>query len=167
MERRALVRLPWNPFVCGILDVFTDERNLYMLLEFGALGTLKNVMDKKFHGRMPLSAARFYFSNLFLAIEFIHSHGIIHHDIKPDNLIIGEDGYLMLADFGLATNDKNVAQWDVLGTRDWLSPEAAEARVEHRTRFLPDWWAATIVLYEMVTAGMVRLRSVHSKIGAI
>lgn len=158
MERRALVRLPWNPFTCGLVDVFDDSHNLYLLLELSPYGSLGTHLAAK-KGHLPLRDARFYFSNIVLALQFIHSHGIIHRDVKPENLLMNSDGYLMLADFGCCVSVDDKYRWSYLGTLDWLSPEAVRGDIEDCMAKFPDWWAATVVLYEMVTGRMVRFIS--------
>lgn len=107
-------------------------------------------------GPLPLPMAQFYFSNLTLAIEFIHSHGIVHRDIKNENILIGADGYAMLTDFGHAQVVHEGKKWDPSGTFLFVSPEIAESAMNTpEARYASDWWSAACALFEMVTDRVV------------
>lgn len=101
---------------------------------------------------------KFYFANLVLAIEFLHTHNIVHCDVKPENLVIGADGYLMLTDFGLAQTLHSDDSWNRMGTLEYMSPEVLSDdpldTIERRVS--GDWWAAAVSLFEMKTLSMAR-----------
>ena len=79
-ELQYLANLPWNPFIASILDAYADPRNGYLLLEFAPNFTLAwRVAQAK---RLPLPVAKWYYANIVLAIEFLHSHGIVHGNLK-------------------------------------------------------------------------------------
>lgn len=111
---------------------------------------------------------KFYFANLVLAIEFLHTHNIVHCDVKPENLVIGADGYLMLTDFGLAQTLHSDDSWNRMGTLEYMSPEVLSDdpldTIERRVS--GDWWAAAVSLFEMKTLAIVRL-SCPSKLQVI
>ncbi|CDO73607.1 hypothetical protein BN946_scf185014.g77 [Trametes cinnabarina] len=96
---------------------------------------------------------KFYFANLVLALEFLHTQGIVHSDVKPENLVLGADGYLMLTDFGLAQPLHGATKWTRMGTLEYMSPEiiSCEPMDTETKRLAADWWAAAIVLFEMKT----------------
>ncbi|KZT09761.1 kinase-like protein [Laetiporus sulphureus 93-53] len=164
-ERRILSKLPWNPFICGLVDAFHDQQNLYLLLELAPCNSLYEYLYE--HGPLPADRVRFYFANLVLALEFIHSHGIVHRDVKPGNILMGADGYLCLTDFGCALEQELDYEWERVGTADYVAPEIRPEELVFRprgsrnldARSLPppearhmiDWWAAAITLYEMAT----------------
>ncbi|OJT12022.1 cAMP-dependent protein kinase catalytic subunit [Trametes pubescens] len=150
-ERNHLNALPWNPFIAGLVDVHTDLKNTYLTLEYGACGTLYTHMRD-----LPSLTDReikFYFANLVLAIEFLHTHNIVHCDIKPENLVLGADGYLLLTDFGLAQTLHSNTSWNRMGTLDYMSPEtlSREPLDSVEKRAAADWWAAAVSLFEMKT----------------
>lgn len=161
VERMALSRLPWNPFVSGLLSTFVDEKKLYQLMELGSCGTLMQVMKRK--TRFSESTAKFYFSNIILGLEFIHTHGIIHRDLKPENIFVNGDGYLMLGDFGCSAHweEGNDFDWHGVGTQIYMSPECADrtTQIEHFMKASFDYWSAGVILFEMLNGVMVPVSS--------
>ncbi|KAH9901472.1 kinase-like domain-containing protein [Cubamyces lactineus] len=150
-EKRILSSLPWSPFVAGLIDAFIDAKNVYLALEFAPSGTLLNQIRQR--NGLNERETRFYFANIVLALEFLHTHGVVHCDVKPENMVLGSDGYLMLADFGLGQSWRNTVHWCPMGTLDYLSPEllVGEAVDTPEKRMAIDWWASGISLYEMRT----------------
>ncbi|KAI0780592.1 kinase-like domain-containing protein [Trametes elegans] len=150
-ERRTLVELPWHPFIAGIIGAFSDVKNTYLAMELGPCGTLWSEMKRWDH--FTNKEVKFYFANIVLALEFLHTHGIVHCDIKPENLVLGADGYLMLVDFGLAQSMQGDAPWCYTGTLEYLSPEVAakEPMESVEVRAAVDWWAAAVCLFELQT----------------
>lgn len=154
-ERRYLVQLPWNPFITGLIDTFVDQRNFYYLLELAPCTSFAHYLSKR--GRISTADARFYFSNIVLAIEFLHTHDVVHRDVKPGNLMLGGDGYISLGDFGCATHQSDDRDWEGFGTREYLAPELHEGNTVYpQGRKFVDWWSAAVTLFEMVTSKLVR-----------
>ncbi|OSX65555.1 hypothetical protein POSPLADRAFT_1044899 [Postia placenta MAD-698-R-SB12] len=150
-ERRFLAELPWHPFINGIMDAFDDDRNLYLMLELAPCESLHKYLRRK-RDPIPSAHARFYFSNIVLGLEFLHSRDIVHRDLKPGNILMGADGYLMIGDFGCATHISEGGRWQGIGTRFYMAPEVNSAvRTTPEACHFIDWWAAAVILYEMVT----------------
>ncbi|KAM5531732.1 hypothetical protein V8D89_014581 [Ganoderma adspersum] len=148
-ERRILSELPWNPFIAGLLDAYMDPRNTYLLLELAPSGSVQDEILRT--GGLPLEEALFYLSNLILGIEFLHSQGIIHRDIKNDNLLIGADGYAMITDFGVAQYVHEDNNWMASGTTPFHSPEVLNNNTNlPAARYAIDWWAAGVALFDML-----------------
>ncbi len=101
-----------HPHVVKFLHHFADEENLYLVMEHCAGGNLADAMC----GR-PLDSVRVFAWAKTLAdtLAAVHRHGIVHHDIKPQNLLLTDDGRLKVADFGVANRN-----W---GTRAYMAPE--------------------------------------------
>lgn len=84
-----------------------------------------------------------------MALGYLHKSNIIYRDLKPENILLNKDGYIMLADFGLAkimdTNSEDPNSF--CGTPEYLSPEMIEGTGHDHTL---DWWALGILIYEMI-----------------
>ena len=127
----------------------TDDNHLFIAMSHYAGQTLK---EKITAGRLPLELALDYAIQLTRALVKAHQNDIIHKDIKPGNVIIGDDGQLRLIDFGLAelAGTAGVTRCRRLsGTAAYMSPEQVRGEaVDHRT----DIWSLGVVLFEMLTA---------------
>ncbi|CAN6195472.1 unnamed protein product [Urochloa humidicola] len=89
-----------NPFVVRFFYSFTCRENLYLVMEYLNGGDLYSLLRNL--GYLDEDMARTYIVELVLALEYLHSMNVIHHDLKPDNLLIGRDGHIKLTDFGLS-----------------------------------------------------------------
>jgi serine/threonine protein kinase/Tfp pilus assembly protein PilF len=144
---------------------FGEEKGVHFLVsEFVQGRTLRELMDQ---GSIPLSEAIDITVQIASALHAAHDAGIIHRDIKPDNVMIRDDGYIKVLDFGLAkiadnsaadskTSDPDDATqiqlrtqaWTIMGTAAYMSPEQARGHeVDKRT----DIFSLGIVLYELLT----------------
>ncbi len=134
-----------------------DPRNTYLLLELAPSGCVLDHVERT--GGLPLEDALFYFSNLILGIEFLHSQGIIHRDIKTDNLLVAADGYAMITDFGVAQYVHEGNNWARSGTTPFHSPEVlTDDNNLPASRYAIDWWAAGVTLFDMLMNGLVSPR---------
>jgi serine/threonine protein kinase len=79
---------------------FQSERNLFLVMEFLPGGDLFSLLQNL--GALAEEPARFYIAEILHAINYLHDHGILHRDLKPDNVLIGKDGHIKLTDFGLS-----------------------------------------------------------------
>ncbi|KAJ7766766.1 kinase-like domain-containing protein [Mycena metata] len=157
-ERRALVDMPWNPFISGLLQTFHDDRNVYMMLEYSPCGAFHELM----RSRDPLAPADilFYFANIVCGLEFLERYEIAHRDLKPGNIVVGADGYLSLCDFGAAKTNidgPSVDTWIGEGTPAYQAPECISAKGQSlhlRYGTAVDWWSAGVILFEMATGQM-------------
>ncbi|MBA2305552.1 MAG: serine/threonine-protein kinase, partial [Acidobacteria bacterium] len=155
-EALAVARLA-HPNILAIHDIGTHEGSPYLVTELLEGETLRQKMAGQ-----PLSIRRAveYASQIARGLAAAHEHGIVHRDIKPDNLFITRDGRLKILDFGLAklTDADAVTDADaatltvrglgVLGTASYMSPEQARgAGADHRA----DLFSLGVVLYEMLS----------------
>lgn len=88
-----------SDYIVGLLGCFQDATYLYFVMEYLPGGDFMSLLVTR--DVLTESETRFYLVQLILAIEEIHRRGYIHRDIKPDNILIGGDGFIKLTDFGL------------------------------------------------------------------
>ena len=89
-----------HPFIISMEQVFAQETRIYFVMQFMQGGELfKHLSEKK---RFPESMVKFYASQIALALGYLHKGNIYYRDLKPENILLGLDGYILLADFGLA-----------------------------------------------------------------
>ncbi|KAH8921672.1 putative camp-dependent protein kinase catalytic subunit [Atractiella rhizophila] len=142
-ERSILGRVN-NPFMVNLFCTFQDERNVYMILDFIQGGELFYHLRRS--GRFTPDVARFYASNILLGIEYLHERDIIYRDLKPENLLLDELGYVKITDFGFAKKVED-RTFTLCGTPEYLAPEIIQATGHGKAA---DWWAFGILLFEML-----------------
>ena len=98
-ERDALIHTD-NPFIIKLFYSFASHRHLYMVTEYANGGDLYSLLQNL--GRLGEDHARQYAAEIILALDYCHERGIIHRDVKPDNLLIAANGHIKLTDFGLS-----------------------------------------------------------------
>lgn len=89
-----------HPFIVKIHYTFQTHENLYILMQFCAGGDLSQYLELE--GSFSETKAKFYICEIILALEALHSKNIIFRDLKPDNIVLDEQGHAMLTDFGLS-----------------------------------------------------------------
>ncbi|CAA0820162.1 Serine/threonine-protein kinase D6PKL3 [Striga hermonthica] len=100
-EREILQSLD-HPFLPTLYTHFETERFSFLVMEFCSGGDLHTVRQKQPGKFFPEHAARFYLAEVLLALEYLHMLGIIYRDLKPENVLVREDGHIMLSDFDLS-----------------------------------------------------------------
>lgn len=98
-ERNALA-LSRSPFCVNLFYSLQSVSYVYLVMEYMVGGDLKSLLTM--YGYLDEAAARFYVAEVALALQYLHEHGIIHRDIKPDNMLISATGHVKLTDFGLS-----------------------------------------------------------------
>jgi len=144
-EKKILAQLD-SPFLIKMYTTFQDQSHLYVLLELVRGGDMRDFLFEREHGRLSISAARFFGANVVLAMEYLHERNIVYRDLKPENILVGNNGYLKIIDFG-NSRQTTARCFTVCGTMDYLAPEVW-LRKGHS---LPvDWWAFGVFIYELI-----------------
>ena len=148
MEEYAMVEKIQSRHVARIHGHGQSESHAYLVMEFFEGGDL----NKRLAGKaLPPEDALRIFRELMFALGDIHEKGILHRDLKPQNLMFRDDGSLAIVDFGIAKDISAVdrtGNGEVLGTPRYMSPEQVQGRVlDLRT----DVYSAGVLLYQMLT----------------
>ncbi len=147
-ESKAVAMLS-HPNIVSIYDVSVKDNLKYIVMELIEGITLKNYMSKK--GALPFKEVVSISEQILLALEHAHSKGIVHRDIKPQNIMLLKDGSIKVADFGIAKlpNAETVTMTDkAIGTVYYISPEQASAKpIDCRS----DLYSLGAAMYEMST----------------
>lgn len=104
----------------------------------------------KKRGTFKEKEAKFFAAELVLALDYLHKNSFIYRDLKPENVLIDEEGHVKLTDFGLSkqlSNDKGQLTNTFCGTPQYLAPEIIIKKGYDK---MVDWWALGILLYEMM-----------------
>ncbi len=150
-EARTLARLD-HPNIVKVYDFGERERLYYLIMELVDGVTLRHAIDE---GAIEPKEALSLVPRICEALQYAHDQGIVHRDIKPDNILLDRQGALKIADFGLAKLVGTAAEpritrtEQVMGTPHYMAPEQIEApaHVDHRA----DIYALGVVFYEMLT----------------
>ena len=148
-EAKSVARLS-HPNVVGVYDQGTHDRYVYLAMEYVPGCTLRDVLRER--GALRPRAALDILEPVLAALGAAHRAGFVHRDMKPENVLIGDDGRVKVADFGLVRAVDTVTNTTgaVLGTVSYLAPE----QIEHGTADpRVDVYACGVVLYEMLTGG--------------
>ncbi|MBQ0985909.1 Stk1 family PASTA domain-containing Ser/Thr kinase [Streptomyces sp. F63] len=147
-EAKAVARLD-HPNVVGVYDQGDDGSHVFLAMEYVAGCTLRDVLRER--GALRPRAALDILEPVLAALGAAHLGGLVHRDMKPENVLIGDDGRVKVADFGLVRavdTDTTASPGTLLGTVSYLAPE----QIEHGTADARvDVYACGIVLYEMLT----------------
>ena len=135
--------------IVNLLDVGMDGENRYLVMEYVQGKTLKTVIQER--GKLSPALAGQITIRILSALEHAHRNGIVHRDIKPQNILVHADGHIKVADFGIAriANSSTLTKGDnVMGSVHYFSPEQAKGQGASAAS---DIYSTGIVLYEMLT----------------
>ena len=146
-ESQAVAQLS-HANIVSVYDVSTNPDREYIVMELIDGITLKQYMERR--GRMDWRESLHFITQIMRGLSHAHSRGIIHRDIKPQNIMVLRDGSVKGADFGIAclANQGQTLTQEALGSVHYISPEQARGdRIDARS----DIYSAGVVLYEMLT----------------
>ncbi len=146
-ESQAVAQLS-HANIVSVYDVSTNPDLEYIVMELIDGITLKQYMERR--GRMDWRESLHFITQIMRGLSHAHSRGIIHRDIKPQNIMVLRDGSVKVADFGIAclANAGQTLTQEALGSVHYISPEQARGdRIDARS----DIYSAGVVLYEMLT----------------
>lgn len=146
-ERKVLEEID-HPFIVSLRFAFQTQDKLYMVLDYFSGGEL--FFHLKSNGRFSEELARFYAAEIVLALECLHLHTIVYRDLKPENVLLDEEGHIRLTDFGLSKESisGSTLTHTFCGTPEYLAPEVIHGAGYNKA---VDWWSLGTLLYEMIT----------------
>lgn len=144
-EAEAASRLV-HPAVCSILDYGEAGELVWIAMPFLGGGSLADLLTRS--RTLPAQRVALICAQIACGLDYAHRHGIVHRDVKPDNVLFDEDGYALLTDFGIATarfHARLTAQGRAMGTPHYMSPEQAMGKLSDGRS---DIYALGVVMYE-------------------
>ncbi|TIC03406.1 kinase-like protein [Wallemia mellicola] len=135
-----------HPFLLGLHSCFQTETRIYFVMEYVSGGDLMlHIQRQQFTPRQ----AKFYASEVLLALEYFHQEGIVYRDLKLDNILLTLDGHVKVADYGLCKENMFFGNTTstFCGTPEFMAPEIL---LEQRYGRAVDWWAFGVLIYEML-----------------
>ncbi|KAM4044481.1 protein kinase C delta type-like [Anomaloglossus baeobatrachus] len=148
IERQVLEMTRKSPFISRAFATFQSQEHVFYAMEYLSGGDLTGFMTT--NAPLPIPATRFFAAELICGLQFLHTSGIIHRDIKPDNILLDNNGHLKIADFGLAVmnifGNAKTSGW--AGTLAYMAPEILLEKPYNKA---VDWFSAGVVIYEMAT----------------
>jgi len=142
-EKEILMTLQ-HPFIVNLYGCFHDPRYLYLVLEYVVGGEFFTHLRKA--GRFDNDTSRFYAAGITTIFEYCHSKNIIYRDLKPENVLLGRDGYVKLTDFGFAKQIE-YRTYTLCGTPEYIAPEVLLNKGHGKP---VDWWTLGILVFEML-----------------
>ena len=146
IQERSILLVLQHPFIMKLVKTFKTDSNIFFLLEYIAGKTMSNYL--KFRTSKQLRNFQetiFYTAILFIALDYLNSRFICHRDLKPDNIIINERGYLKIIDFGNSVKLNGFTN-TMTGTPHYMAPEIL---LRGGYGFSCDYWSIGIIAYEI------------------
>ncbi|GCC24256.1 hypothetical protein chiPu_0002656 [Chiloscyllium punctatum] len=150
MERDILAEVN-HPFIVKLHYAFQTEGKLYLILDFLRGGDLFTRLSKEV--MFTEEDVKFYLAELALALDHLHGLGIIYRDLKPENVLLEEDGHIKITDFGLSKEavDLDKRAYSFCGTIEYMAPEVVNRRGHAQSA---DWWSFGVLMFEMLTGSL-------------
>eukprot|EP00730_Choanoeca_flexa_P019203 TRINITY_DN9373_c0_g1_i1.p1 TRINITY_DN9373_c0_g1~~TRINITY_DN9373_c0_g1_i1.p1 ORF type:complete len:686 (+),score=168.84 TRINITY_DN9373_c0_g1_i1:223-2280(+) len=147
---RNILQLVKFPFIVDLKYAFQTNGKLYLIMDYLNGGELFTYLDRE--GMFLEATARFYAAELVLAIDHLHSLGIIYRDLKPENIMLDSTGHVVLTDFGLCKesvhDDNPEKNMTFAGTCEYMAPEIINREGHNKA---VDWWSLGALLFDMLT----------------
>ncbi|EME89517.1 protein kinase [Pseudocercospora fijiensis CIRAD86] len=143
-ERRMLEHLN-HPFLVNLRYSFQDMEYLYLVVDLMNGGDLRFHISRK---TFTEEAVRFWIAELGCALRYVHKQGIVHRDVKPDNVLLDSEGHVHLADFNVASDfTPGKPLTSKSGTLAYLAPEVYVGKGYYSE---VDWWSLGVLFYECI-----------------
>ena len=147
LEKNILCSFTDKNFLCHMKFYFTTQTKVVFVLPFYPGGDLFHMLGKSV--KFDETTTAFYAAQVANIISFLHSKNIVYRDLKLENLMVNENGYLTLIDFGSCkiVEDQNELESSFVGSPDYMSPEVINGEGHN---LMVDWWSFGILIYELL-----------------
>uniref|UniRef100_A0A7S2ZBZ9 Protein kinase domain-containing protein n=1 Tax=Rhodosorus marinus TaxID=101924 RepID=A0A7S2ZBZ9_9RHOD len=149
-ERMVLEMVAGHPFIVQLKYAFQTEKNLYMVTDFMPGGDLHDYLQSH-NFNLSETVVKHFFSEVLLAIEYLHSLGAVYRDLKPENVLLDKNGHIRLADMGL-TKILEMGRMgrtrSFCGTRKFMAPEILKRKGHGQAA---DMWSLGVLLFSLLT----------------
>ncbi|RMZ90658.1 hypothetical protein DV736_g2106, partial [Chaetothyriales sp. CBS 134916] len=151
-EEIAIMKKLHHPNLVSLIEVLDDptEDSLYMVMEMCKKGVVMRVGLEERADPYPEDTCRYWFRDLILGIEYLHTQGVVHRDIKPDNCLVTQDDVLKVVDFGVSEmfeKDSEMLTAKSVGSPAFLPPELCVAKHGDVSGKAADIWSMGVTLY--------------------
>jgi serine/threonine protein kinase len=149
-ERNVLEAVRHHPFLTTLHYAFQTDSKLYLALDYVCGGDL---LTHSYGRKLGDDDVRFYIGETILALEYLHKMGIIHRDVKLENILLDLDGHAVLSDFGLSRMflpNELRKTYSRCGTLKYMAPEVIRTN-DGGYDMAADWWSLGIVTYKLLT----------------
>lgn len=143
MEKQILLKID-HPFIIKLVKTLKDDQHIYFLMEYIRGKELFEVIRDI--GTLKRNLTQFYSASLMLAVCYLHQNKYIYRDIKPENVIVMENGYIKLIDFGTAKEVVDRTN-TVIGTPHYMAPEIIRGE---GYSYIIDFWSIGVCMYEFM-----------------
>ncbi|KAA6358194.1 MAG: putative CAMK family protein kinase, partial [Streblomastix strix] len=150
-EEVRMLNLAKSPYTVGLIDTFQHDFDLCLVLEYCPNGNLRDVMDnqlKQMSDKDRKMKGYSYGYQILMGMDVLHSKGIVHRDVKPENILIDKYGNIKIADFGLAQKQASQSYLHAAGTKNYAP---SEAYTQNRMMAESDVWSIGVIIIEIIT----------------
>jgi len=146
-EAQVIAQLSPHPHIVRVLDYNIQNGHPYIVMDYAPHGNLRQ--RHTFGERVPLDRVVSYANQIASGLQHIHNLGVIHCDVKPENMFVGSQGEVLIGDFGIAIalQEENAQNEDTFGTISYMAPEQIFGHLQPQS----DQYALAVVVYEWLT----------------